>query len=732
MRPRWGQGKRPEAVERRWWGFLLGSVPIAPLPAFANVSDTFQNGNAVVLSGLACGGVALAIAAGLWALAEQRAARRLRRSLRNVGTKTRAALGERDALLSASREALLVWGRDGSGPFSYAGGEELLQSCLKGADALALSSALDGLSDRGVAFQLPVHDSRGRMLVARGRAVGSMAAVWLEEQTAAAVEQGADYRAILDALPIPVWLRDKGLALTWGNHAFVKGAGASDLESARREQVALDKSERDLAATARAENAPQNARRFSVLGGQRRALNFTQIPLGDAGVIGAAVDVTEVAAAEARLQQHVDAHADTLDKLQTAVAIFGRDQKLTFYNKAFVKLWGLPESLLDQHPGDGEILDRLRDARKLPEQRDYQAWKRARLALYTEGARENSSEEAWHIPGGQTIRVITQPHPFGGLTFLYEDVTARLTLQSDYNTLIKVQSASLNTLSEGVAVFGPDGKLKLHNAAFGRIWEMDREDLEDEPHVRTIAALSRDKFGDSAIWDQLIQAIVAGAAARDLGDVERSDRSILSLSTSPLPDGATLVTFKDVTDRFRIESALRDRNEGLEAADRLKSDFIKHVSYELRTPLNTILGFSEHLASGSPGPLNNQKTEYVQAIVAGGNTLKNLVNDILDLALVESGALRLELERIDLTELINDIASHARDWAGKVGLSLEVEVSQDAGLFLADARRLRQIVYNLLSNAFKFTPRGGAITLSAKIVGEDVQIAVADNGPGLA
>jgi len=706
-----------------------------PLPAFAAdpliTSQLFQSGHIIVLSGLACGGVALAIAAGLWALAEQRSARRLRRALRQAGTRTKAALGERDALLHAGREALLVWGRDGSGPFSYGGGDEQLQSCLKGADALALSAALDGLSDRGAAFQLSVHDSHGRLYVARGRAVGSMAAVWLEEQ-AAAVEQGADYKAILDALPVPVWLRDKALSLSWGNHAFLRGAGAKDLDAARREQAALDKSERDLAASARSENTMQQARRFSVVGGHRRALAFTEIPLGDAGVIGTAQDVTEVAAAEARLQQHADAHADTLDKLQTAVAIFGKDQKLSFYNKAFVKLWGLPETFLDKHPSDGEILDRLRDARKLPEQRDYPAWKRARLALYNDGEREKSAEEAWHIPGGQTIRVVTQPHPFGGLTFLYEDVTARINLQSDYNTLVKVQSASLNTLSEGVAVFGPDGKLKLHNSAFARIWEFDRDDLEGEPHVRTIAALSRDRFGDSIIWDQLIQAIMAGASARDLGDVERSDRSILSLSTSPLPDGATLVTFKDVTDRFRIESALRDRNEGLEAADRLKSDFIKHVSYELRTPLNTILGFSEHLASGAPGPLNSQQSEYVHAIVTGGNTLKNLVNDILDLALVESGALRLELERINLAELINDIAAHARDWAGKTGLTLQVEVARESGPFLADARRLRQIVYNLLSNAFKFTPRGGVITLSARIVGEDVQIAVADNGPGLA
>ncbi|HWY66128.1 MAG TPA: PAS-domain containing protein [Rhizomicrobium sp.] len=727
-----GQGWKPGAAGRRWRGILLAGASIAvPLPALAANSLTDQSvwsGNSIVLSGLACGGVALAVAAGLWALAEQRAARRLRRALRQAGTRSKAAVSERDALLQAGREALVVWSRDGSGPFSYGGGDEQLQSCLKGADALALSAALDGLSDRGASFQMKVHDSQGRRLVARGRAVGSMAAVWLEEQVAVA-EQGADYRAILEALPVPVWLRDKALSLSWGNHAFLRGAGAKDLETARREQTTLDKHERELAASARSENSMQQSRRFSVVGGHRRALAFTEIPLGDAGVIGTATDVTEVAIAEARLQQHLDAHADTLDKLQTAVAIFGKDQKLSFYNKSFVKLWGLPETFLDKHPSDGEVLDRLRESRKLPEQRDYPAWKRARLAQYGAGAQ--SAEEVWHIPGGQTIRVVTQPHPFGGLTFLYEDVTAGINLQSDYNTLVKVQSATLNSLGEGVAVFGPDGKLKLHNPAFARIWELDRDDLENEPHVRTIAALSRDRFGDSAIWDQLIQAIMTGAAARDLGDVERSDRSILSLSTSPLPDGATLVTFKDVTDRFRIESALRDRNEGLEEADRLKSDFIKHVSYELRTPLNTILGFSEHLASGAPGPLSAQQLEYVQAIVTGGNTLKSLVNDILDLALVESGALRLELERINLAELIQEIAVHARDWAAKTGLTLEVEV-KDAGVFLADARRLRQIVFNLLSNAFKFTPRGGVITLSAEIVGEDVQIAVADNGPGLA
>jgi signal transduction histidine kinase len=683
----------------------------------------------VVLSALAAGAVALAIAAALWALAEQRRARRLARAVKANAAHARAAMSERDALLNAAREPMVVWARDGGTPLSYGGGLSLLESCLRGADAAALAAALADLKERGAAFQMSVLEAEGKERIARGRAVGGMAVLWLEEMRAAAAESG-EFRAILDALPVPVWLRDKALALTWANHAFLKSTGIKDLSVALAGQAAIDKSERDLAASARSQNLPVAAKRFAVVEGQRRAIQFNEIPLGDAGIIGVAVDVSDVAAAEARLQQHVDAHADTLDKLKTAVAIFAPDQKLTFYNRAFAELWGLQESWLDKHPGDGEILDRLREARKLPEQRDYQGWKRQRLALYQTG-REHTHEELWHLPSGQTLRVVTQPHPFGGLTFLYEDVSEKLALESNYNTLIKVQSATLDNMVEGVGVFAPDGRLKLYNAAFARIWDLSAEELAEEPHVRSLAALCRERYGNGEIWERLIQAIVSGAG-RDLGEMERGDRTILKLGVAPLPDGATLTTFADVTDRLRVENALRDRNEALEAADRLKSDFIKHVSYELRTPLNTILGFSEHLASGVPGPLNARQEEYVQAIVSGSHSLKDLVNDILDLALIESGALRLELERIDLYGLLADVANHAGEWASKMGLELELDCTPGAGLFLADQRRMRQIVFNLLSNAFKFTARGGRVVLSGRIVGEDVQIAVCDNGPGLA
>ncbi len=494
----------------------------------------------------------------------------------------------------------------------------------------------------------------------------------------------------------------------------------------------LDKSEADLAATARNAGRVNEARRFAVVGGQRRAVSFTHTPLNSGAIVGSAIDVTETVQSDAKLQQHVDAHADTLDRLATAVAIFGKDAKLVFYNRAYAKLWGLAETWLDTHPGDAEILDRLREGRKLPEQRDYQVWKRQRLALYSQSA-DFLSEELWHLPSGKTLRVVAQPHPFGGLTFLYEDVTARIALESSYNTLIKVQSATLNTLQEGVAVFGPDGKLKLYNASFATIWELTAKDLAGEPHVRTIAAASSEKFGDARVWESLIQAIVSGGgAARELGEIERNDRTIVALALSPLPDGAILTTFTDITDRFRIEHALHERNDALEAADRLKSDFIKHVSYELRTPLNTIMGFAELLDQGVPGALNPRQANYVKDIVSGANTLTGLIDDILDLALIESGALRLELTRLDLFALLNDVANHARQWAAKVNITLAIDCPPDAGSFLGDDRRVRQIVFNLLNNAFRYAPDGSTITLGGRIEGEDVQIWVADNGPGIA
>ena len=700
-----------------------------PSPAFAQGLTAALPAN-LIITALVASACALGLSGGLWAFAESRGASRLKRALRQATSRARAVVASRDALIAAGREALIVWGPEMSEPLSFSGGTQMMDACLAGPDATQVSAALDQLGEGGVAFAMTARTRDGRKIGLRGRPTGGYAAIFLEAETRVEILE-PDFRAALDALPQPVWIRGRDLALKWVNRAFLAASGALTVEDAVTSNVALDRSERDVAGVAQGENEPVEAKRYAVIAGQRRAMSFALAPSADGSITGTAIDVTPVAEAEAKLQQHIDAHAETLDRLATGVAIFGADRKLSFYNRAYVRLWSLSESWLDTHPSEGEILDRLRELRRLPEQRDFQAWKRDRLKLFEKV--DHHPEDLWHLPGGKTLRVVAQPHPFGGLIFLYEDVSDQLRLESSYHTFIKVQRATLDTLQEGVAVFGPDGRLKLHNAAFARIWRFEPEDLSGEPHVKRVADICAARFGHDKIWELVVPSVTSAVPERrrEVGGMERSDGMVVSLALAPLPDGATMVSFVDATDRFHVESALRERNQALEAADRLKSEFVKRVSYELRTPLNSILGFAELLKERTAGDLNGRQQDYVDSVVKASNTLRDLINDILDLSTVESGAMVLDLESLDLYALLAGFADHARDWAAKIGLTLKLECEPGAGTFVADGKRLRQVVYNLLSNALKYTPRGGTITLGGDIIGNEVRIFVGDTGPGI-
>ena len=487
-----------------------------------------------VVLAIVFGACALGLAGGLLGLSEYLTAKRLRVSLRATKAKARAMLSARDVWLAGARESLIVWGADMNAPISFGDSPALIEACLAGPDATDLSTALDALAANGAAFALAARTSDGRLVHVRGRPAGGYAAVYLDVETRKDGEL-PDYRPILDALPVPVWLRRApDLALTFVNRAFLAVSGAPAAESALSGNIAIDRSERDLATTARSNGEVVEAKRFAVLGGHRRALHFTLSPLPDGAVLGSASDITAQAEAESRLQQHMDAHSDTLDKLATAVAIFGPDRRLSFYNQAYVRLWGLSETWLDAHPSKGEILDRLRELRRLPEQPDFRAWRQERLKQFEN--LDQHPEELWHLPGGKTLRVVMQPHPFGGMTFLYEDVSDQLRLESSYNTLIKVQKATLDTLQEGVAVFGPDGRLKLYNAAFARIWLLEPSELSEEPHLNRIAGLCAMRFGRDRAWEIVTSTVTAASPERqrEWGEVERSDGKIISLTIAPL------------------------------------------------------------------------------------------------------------------------------------------------------------------------------------------------------
>ncbi len=197
-----------------------------------------------------------------------------------------------------------------------------------------------------------------------------------------------------------------------------------------------------------------------------------------------------------------------------------------------------------------------------------------------------------------------------------------------------------------------------------------------------------------------------------------------------------VVAVRDISERHRAEAALRSATAAAESANRAKSQFVTNMSHELRTPLNSIIGFSEMLEDQTVGELNPSQARYVSNVLASGRHLLDLINDILDLAKIESGRFRLQSETFDATRTITGALDIVRALATKRGVTLSSDVPSDLPLLRADSTKFKQVLYNLVSNAVKFTPAGGKVTVGARVTGEQgpgqaLRMSVSDTGIGI-
>jgi signal transduction histidine kinase len=614
---------------------------------------------------------------------------------------------------------------------------------LEPAPARALEQAVDRLRRRGEGFSMTLATARARHIEAEGRPIGGAAVLRLRDITGTKLELAtlaerhermerdfAELRELLDAAPTPIWLRDDEGKIAFANRAYARAVEAADpADAVSRGLELLDSTARGEAATLRGGGETFHKRVPAVVAGERRVLDVFELGRGT-GSAGIGIDATEAERMRSELKRAIDAHRRTLDQLATAVVMFGPDEKLVFCNDAYAKLFDLDPSFLDEHPTDSAILDRLRAERKLPEQADFRAWKSQLHEAYrSPEARENW----WHLPGGRTLRVVTTANPEGGVTYIYDDISERIELESRYNALIHAQRETLDALAEAVALFGSDGRLKLFNRSFAELWELPAKDLAEHPHVEKVGAWCRTAMRDGAATWHALQLAVTGMGARH--PLERrvafTDGREFDCAAVPLPDGGTLVTFRDVSATAQVERALKERNEALEAADSLKNAFVGHVSYELRSPLTNIIGFAELLKEPMTGALNEKQREYIAHINDSSVTLLALINDILDLATIDAGAMHLDLGEVDIRAAVESAVEGVRDRLRERGVRLSVRLPKDAGRFVADDKRVRQVLFNLLSNAAGFSPQGETVTLTVERARDAVIFKIADRGPGI-
>ena len=406
-------------------------------------------------------------------------------------------------------------------------------SWLNPTQATKVAEATERLLTRGEAFAAAVVSLRGRHLELDGRPVSGSAVMRIRDVSGERLQlaqlrdlfaqsEGAldGLRRALETAEMPAWTRDSLGRIVWCNAPYAHAVDAPDAEAVIGDGGELfDPATRREATAMLKETGAWKRRASAVVSGERRTFDAieTRTQVGSAGV---ARDASEIVALKAEMERNEDDYSRMIDRLSTAVAIFDKAKRLTLYNAAYARIWSLEPAFLDQGPTDGEILDRLRAQRQLPEQVDFRAWKASQLSAYQA---IEPSETVWHLPDGRALRVVTSPNPKGGVTYLYDDATQSYALASQVTALTHVQGETLDALKEGVAAFGADGRMKLFNPAFAELWGIDPANLARPPAHRRDRARVR-------------------AAVRRTGAIRRTqDRDRRSSGASQEPCGADRV-----------------------------------------------------------------------------------------------------------------------------------------------------------------------------------------------
>ena len=366
----------------------------------------------------------------------------------------------------------------------------------------------------------------------------------------------------------------------------------------------------------------------------------------DDSIIITAEDKTKEDTQNQLLDKQNETNLQLMNRLNSPVAIFGQDQSLVFFNSAFESFSMLTYEYLNNKPTESEILDSMRQKEILPYQANFQEWKKKQLNIYET---LNDREQWWYLQDGRTLRLLSQPNPMGGVTHIFENHTERLALENEAKLLSEIQKQTIDSLSEGIVLFGIDGKIKLHNPKFTELWQI--EDSLVGMHVRSFMKI----IEKSEILDEIYTNIVSsGVDRKEHSNILNCENNkIIYYQSSILPDRSILYTFTDITDSKKIEEALIEKNSALAQADNIKTSFMNNISHELRAPLQNIIGFSELIEeTHNNSVLDKQISDYIKDIKKSGNELHHQINQILEITALESGNIESEYQKINGNEII--------------------------------------------------------------------------------
>ncbi len=509
---------------------------------------------------------------------------------------------------------------------------------------------------------------------------------------------------LMDEITFPIWQRDKDLNIIYCNTRFCEITGEIRENIIEKSNIELFRDSQEVSSRAMKTGQVQVMEQNIVIAGSNTLNQVVEIPISDKssafsaknGTIGFALNLVELQNTRERLKFNLELQKRLLESLNSAVAIYGVNQKLEYYNRAFVELWKLDEDWLKTYPSYGEILEALREKRKLPEQADFASFKRDNINMFSNLI--SKKEDYYYLSDGKVLKIIIIPYQNRGLLFYYEDMTGQLSLERSYNTLVSVQKYTLDNLNEAVVVFSENGRIELFNPNFLSLWGFTESFVRSEPHVSRVLD---EMMGQCSVESsaEFKENFITALQSRYTSErkILRNDGKILVERFSPLPDGASLVTYFDITDKENVERSLRAEKMAYEEADRIKTNFLGNVSYELRSPLTSIMGFAEMMLQMYASKLDPKSKEYIQAIHESSITLKHLIDNIIDVSSLDAGYVSLDIKKTGVMEIIGPVITSLKPDSDEKKITVKLKLDENTGQIKADRLRMQQALTSILS-----------------------------------
>ena len=525
---------------------------------------------------------------------------------------------------------------------------------------------------------------------------------------------------ILDSLPICVWQKNKDLKITYCNDAYAKALETNKeyvllnniklIPPSRRRSIYVDQNLYS--------SKPKKALEHIVINGSRRLLSITESPFSEDGKsTGVAIDITDKEEVEKNYKNYRKQAEEVWDNISVPVAIFDADAVLVFANSAIIKLFSIESLDIYNNCKLSDIMDYLISNESILSSQDITKYKEMVMDLFQTVIEPHCTSV--QLKNGNTMAVTISPNHGGGLIFMFEDISDKIALEREVNAMTAVQTDTLNHLSEGVVVFGADNRIKMVNSAANSMWE--KEGNSEGIHINDFFEASIALF-NSESEDKLLSSRLINMAAQRIEFSETLslfNGKTYNYSYIPLPDGLNLVKFSDITDSSNLEKLLQEKTDIVDQIDKLKSNLISNISYELRAPLQTIKGFAEILFNKYFGDLNDKQLEYCYGIANSVERLTEIVDAVISLANIEAGQIKIKYSEVKLLKLIQESIKLFSERAKASGIKLSTDFKDSKFSVFIDEQSFKQALFHLISRSLRITPSGGSLTISISTSASD-------------